>query len=244
MDIIKNEFDQFGFAKIQNIIPEEEFEFICTIYDDFLNNKYNLEGHRSDLSGSVKDKKGQEKITQIMRPSIIIEDLLQSKTYAKIVELTRCIFGEDMEIDFDMMINKSPGTATITPWHQDAAYWPEMPDKRALSFWIALDEVDEENGCMCYLPYTHLKPLRHHFQPIENAALQCEVLDEEIHYGKLMSRSAIAHHGYTVHGALGNNSKDRQRRALIVNLRPKDMIDYIRSKGYDHMGKKENKNKI
>jgi hypothetical protein len=155
------------------------------------------------------------------------------------------LMGDDIEMDFDMMIDKAPGTDTKTPWHQDAAYWPNMEDKRALSFWIALDDADQENGCMMYVHGSHQRPILPHNQPKPNAALQCEVShDDDIVYGEIPSGDAIVHHGYTLHAALGNKSSDRHRRALIINLRPKAMIDYMRNLGYDHLGKREIKNKV
>ena len=40
------------------------------------------------------------------------------------------------------------------------AYWIELPDKRAASVWIALDESTLDNGCMWYGAGTHTQPLR------------------------------------------------------------------------------------
>ena len=34
--------------------------------------------------------------------------------------------------------SKDGGSLAETPWHQDESYWPDLPDKRALSFWSAL----------------------------------------------------------------------------------------------------------
>ena len=31
--------------------------------------------------------------------------------------------------------SKDGGSLAETPWHQDQSYWPDLPDKRALSFW-------------------------------------------------------------------------------------------------------------
>ena len=31
--------------------------------------------------------------------------------------------------------SKDGGSPAETPWHQDESYWPDLPDKRALSFW-------------------------------------------------------------------------------------------------------------
>ncbi|MBL0101266.1 MAG: phytanoyl-CoA dioxygenase family protein [Saprospiraceae bacterium] len=131
----------------------------------------------------------------------------------------------------------------MTPWHQDAAYWPEMLDKRALSFWIALDDVDKENGCMMYVHGSHHRPIQPHSQPAKNGSLQCEVSDEDdIVYGEITAGTAIAHHGYTLHGALGNKTSDKHRRALIINLGPA-MID-LSSIGFDHLRQKDKKIKL
>lgn len=51
--------------------------------------------------------------------------------------MARALLGDDMVFDFDMMIYKAPHTDTDVPWHQDQAYWLDMPDKRALSCWVS-----------------------------------------------------------------------------------------------------------
>ncbi len=239
----KEIFETDGFVKIDPLLEGNELDEMRLIYNDFLANKYDLSGMRGDLSGDSGVGRKVEKITQIMRPSLVLPALQETSTYQKVYALARQLMGEDMALDFDMMIDKSPGTATVTPWHQDAAYWPDMSDKRALSFWIALDDADQENGCMMYVAGSHKKPIQAHHQPTPNSALQCaEPSATEITLGEIPAGSCIAHHGYTLHGALGNHSTNRHRRALILNLRPQEMITYIRSLGYDHLGKREVKN--
>lgn len=239
MNVLKEVFEKRGFVSIDGLIPNDELPKLQLIYDDFLSGKFDLTGLRGDLSGDDSKQRKVEKITQIMRPSLVMPLLQQTETYRRVVALAKEWLGADMEIDFDMMIDKAPGTAAETPWHQDAAYWPEMPDTRALSFWIALDDADRANGCMMYVAGSHKEPLRAHTQPVPNAALQCTLTAaDDVTHGEITAGSAIAHHGYTLHGALGNHSSNRHRRALIVNLRPESMIHFIRSKGYDHLGKR------
>ena len=36
--------------------------------------------------------------------------------------------------------SKDGGSPAETPWHQDESYWPDLPDKRALSFWSERNE--------------------------------------------------------------------------------------------------------
>lgn len=241
---IKEYFSRTGFVTLPDMVVEDELETLRGIYSDFLHGKYDLDGFRSDLTGDISSDKKVEKITQIMRPSLIDSRLPETTTYSKALDTARELLGDDIEMDFDMMINKAPGTYAETPWHQDAAYWPDLPDKRAVSFWMALDDADTQNGCMMYIAGSHILPIQPHFQPVSGGALQCRIDEKaEISYGKLKAGSAIAHHGYTLHAALGNSSADRNHRALILNFRPKAMIDLMRSRGYDHLGNRETKTK-
>ena len=52
---------------------------------------------------------------------------------------------------------------------------------------------------------------------------------------------ASFHDGFTPHFSKGNTTKFH-RRALILNFRPKAMIDHERSKGIDHQGKRKVRN--
>ena len=40
--------------------------------------------------------------------------------------------------DKEEVCSKAGGSLAETPWHQDESYWPDLPDKRALSFWSVL----------------------------------------------------------------------------------------------------------
>ena len=127
---------------------------------------------------------------------------------------------------------------TTTPWHQDEAYWPTMPDKRALSFWIAIDDATKENGCMWYAPKSHLQPqLEKHVQLPNGGALCCQWSEEEALCIPIAKKSAVAHHGRTLHYSRGNSTSGN-RRAYILNFRPQAMIDLERSLGFDHTGKR------
>ena len=141
-----------------------------------------------------------------------------------------------------MLINKPPLSNSITPWHQDCAYWINMPDKRAVSAWMPLDKASLENGCMWYVPGSHKLPMREHQSTAKNGALVCEGNEQEAVYVELDPGSVVLHHGATVHYSRGNTSKF-QRRAMIVNLRPKAMIAYEREKGFDHTGENKVRNK-
>lgn len=221
----KQHFLESGYRAFKNVVHADELEYFRTLFDDFMNGKYDLNGQQ-DLSGEKPKGKKASKITNIHKPSLLVPELITSKTYQKVIKIARELMGDDMELDFDTMVNKLPGTAVTGPWLQDASLWPELTDKRAISFSIALDDIDKENGCMMYLHGSHQIPLSN-IQVTPKDDTESGILTdgkEDIVYGEIPSGSAIAHHGNTLYASLGNTSKKRKCRMLLLNLRPKSMI--------------------
>ena len=63
--------------------------------------------------------------------------------------------------------SKEPGDRKQVSWHQDASYWPLTPSK-VVTVWLAIDDVDEENGPMTVIPGSHL----HGQIPFENSTAE------------------------------------------------------------------------
>jgi len=90
----------------------------------------------------------------------------------------------------------------------------------ALTLWFALDEVNEENGCVRYVTGSHKKGLRPHVlsnvlgfsQGIADWSAQDEAQEVKglVHPGDL-----LAHHCDTIHRA-GANLSHRSRRAVAI----------------------------
>src|SRR5690606_19353133 len=56
----------------------------------------------------------------------------------------------------DVVVWKPPETSVPLAWHQDYSYWP-LSAPAGLTAWLALDDAEPENGCLHYLPGTHLE---------------------------------------------------------------------------------------
>jgi len=146
-----------------------------------------------------------------------------------------------MDLDFDMLIDKPPYSETVTPWHQDEAYWIDMPDKRALSFWISLDEAKKDNGCMWYMPGSHRHGVLPHEQLEGGGALYCDRgREQDAEAVELHAGDCAVHLGRTLHYSRGNSTGNR-RRAYILNYRPKAMIAFERAQGFDHTGRRQSR---
>ena len=70
------------------------------------------------------------------------------------------IAGEAMGADhvnifFDQVLVKEPGTPAPSPWHQDLNYWPFV-GRQVCSLWMALDPVDRNRGSLEFVAGSHL----------------------------------------------------------------------------------------
>ncbi|MER5387078.1 phytanoyl-CoA dioxygenase family protein [Streptomyces sp. NPDC002688] len=235
---VADTFARDGHAVVGQLLTSAETAAYLAIYDRFLTGEIDAGDRRSDLGdGAARSDGAVENITQIMWPSVLCPELLDLPLHDRALAVARKLIGQDAELDFDMLINKAPGTATVTPWHQDAAYWVKLPDRRAVSMWVALDEAVLDNGCMWYVTGSHETPLRPH-RPSGNGgrALECDCSEDEPGATPvpLAAGSAAVHAGGTLHYSRGNATSDRQRRAYILNFRPAAMIAMEREQGLDH----------
>ena len=63
--------------------------------------------------------------------------------------------ADDLMVWHDQIQYKPPGYGGVTSWHQDAPLWPIIRPMTPVSAWIALDDAEEENGCMWMVPGSH-----------------------------------------------------------------------------------------
>ena len=75
--------------------------------------------------------------------------------------LADALNGEPSSAKAPEWFNKPAGTESPTPPHQDNYYFCLRP-ANVLTMWMALDPVDEENGCLRYIPGSHLEGIRPH----------------------------------------------------------------------------------
>jgi phytanoyl-CoA hydroxylase len=137
--------------------------------------------------------------------------------------LAAALVGEEVTSMGPEWFNKPPGTSKPTPPHQDNYYFCLAPP-HVITIWMALDDVDDGNGCLRYVRGSHLPPLRPHnrsnilgfSQGITDYGPADEAREVRIH---LQPGDVVAHHGNTIHRADANTSTSRNRRAFAMVLK-------------------------
>jgi len=142
----------------------------------------------------------------------------------KIAEIARRLARvSGVRLWHDHALVKMPQDSRATAWHQDLPYWP-MNEEGALSCWMAVDDVDEKNGCMVFLPGSHkfgrLPPINL-VEPQDIFAYlpKTEAKMPQPAVCPLRAGSCTFHNGLTFHYAFPNTT-DRPRRAMITIYMP------------------------
>lgn len=130
--------------------------------------------------------------------------------------LAEALLGEQAVPRTLEYFGKPPRIGTATPAHQDGYYFCLKPN-HALTIWIALDDCDEENGCIHYVRGSHKGGiLGHGGSDVIGFSQRLNETNWEPDRTARMIVSAgdcLVHHSGTVHFADANRS-DRPRRAI------------------------------
>lgn len=134
-------------------------------------------------------------------------------THPRLLDYVEDLIGPDIVLWGSHYFCKMPGDKRTVPFHQDAVYWPFRPAK-AVTAWIAIDEVHPQAGPMCFLPASHLQGRLEWQRRSEEVVLELEVknLDQfgDAHPLILKAGQLSLHTDLLVHGSAANSSSHRR----------------------------------
>ena len=142
------------------------------------------------------------------------KELNDSDRFTKLAEL---LLGDGVVNRNMQWFTKPARIGAETPPHQDGFYFMLEPNE-ALTLWLALDTVNDENGCVRYVRGSHRRGMRPHRETAVLGFSQGVTDYGEADYASEAAIYAapgdlIAHHCMTIHRA-GPNPSDHPRRAL------------------------------
>ena len=112
---------------------------------------------RKALKTSIRS----EEMLQIMEMWRLDEEFRKLLYHDPLLDIAESLVGADIQLFHDQALYKPAYHGGEVYWHQDNAYWQCAPPN-LVSIWIALDDADEENGCMNVIPGSYLEGLAAH----------------------------------------------------------------------------------
>lgn len=177
------------------------------------------EGAQFDALG-VDDGSEPARFPQILYPRSFAPALADSEFYRMARRIAEQILGPGVRFKTDISFLKPARIGSATPWHQDEAFHDPAFEYEEVSFWLALQPVDEVNGCMTYVPGSHKGPVLPHGFPGNDPRIHALECIDGFDPGQavkcpLPAGGCVIHNGRTLHGA-GPNRSDHDRMAYVL----------------------------
>jgi phytanoyl-CoA hydroxylase len=205
-----------GYVALKGFMPQAELDVLLTHVDRF-------------ISDVVPDMPAEHVFYEDKDDPSTLKQLQEMGTYdpwfngqftkgpfRQIAEILLCgpVVPKNMQY-----FNKPPAIGQSTPPHQDGYYFMLDPCE-ALTMWFALEDVDEESGCVRYVKGSHKRGMREHGRT-QTLGFSQGIVDyptPEDAKGELafpaQPGDLLAHDALTIHRADRNRSATRTRRAL------------------------------
>jgi phytanoyl-CoA hydroxylase len=218
-DELKPAYDRDGFAVVRGFLPPADLAELTRELDRYIRV---VVPTLPDTAAFYLDRTRPETLKQMqhMTGDAYFARYADHPTW---LALARSLVGEGVTSMGPEWFNKPPASGSPTPPHQDNYYFNLTPPN-VVTVWLALDVVNDENGCLRYVAGSHLRGVRPHgrseilgfSQGITDYAHADREREVAIH---LQPGDAVAHHGNTIHRAEPNRSATRHRRAFAIVFR-------------------------
>jgi phytanoyl-CoA hydroxylase len=160
-----------------------------------------------------------DQLLNLWQTSPAVKELMVDERLGKMAAQLADVDG--IRIWHDQALFKRP-SANPTAWHLDLPFW-SFSDARAISIWVALDDATLENGCLFFIPGSHLQTK---FEKIPIGRNMDGIFEVYPQFRKvapvaapMKAGSCSFHHSLIIHGANANMTNGF-RRAMTCAYMP------------------------
>ncbi len=209
-------FEADGYVPFPQLVAGDELTELLANVDRFVNDIVPQLPPEHVFCEDRNDPSTLKQIQQMGEHDGWFRQLFTASRFREIAEL---LLGGPVVPKNMQYFNKPPGIGQPTPPHQDGYYFMLDPCE-AVTMWLALDDADEENGCVRYVRGSHKHGMRKHART-QTLGFSQGIVDYATGAGgdsevafPAAPGDLLVHHALTVHRADGNRSATRSRRAL------------------------------
>ncbi len=229
-------FHRDGFAIAENLADQTTLKDLQAAYERMLSGATQCPTTDRKLGGLTR---------QIIMPHLYEPVFADNQAVDKARNIAAKIQGWGQpEFVYSMLIYKPAGHQHETPWHQDISYTAEptaptgmqVPNEYVLTFWLALDDVTEDMGCMEFIPGVQRQPMYEHHvcsgDPHSSERLTAIVepgtkLNLNTRIAAPVAAGNATIHGYHTPHFTGANRSERPRRAFIFSFNHPETVTAV-----------------
>ncbi len=211
---LKEDFDREGYVFIPGFLEGNDIARIRDRFEKFIETKVSEMPANFVFYEDKNDPATLKQLQDIQHYDNFFANILTGSEFEKIAEilLGEAAIGKNIEY-----FNKPPKIGKPTPAHQDGYYFMLKPNN-AVTMWLALEDADEENGCVYYIKGSHKTGMRPHGRTstlgFSQGITDYGDADHELEIPfPAKPGDLLVHHSLTIHRA-GGNASERSRKAL------------------------------
>ena len=212
---MRADFVKDGFIFFPEFLNKEEITLVQCKISEFIETKVVSMQNKEVYYEDVNDSSTLKQLQHLFKYDPFFFDMMFGSRFEKLASilLDDGVVGKNIQY-----FNKPPKIGKPTPAHQDGYYFMLEPNE-AVTMWMALEPVDEENGCVRYVKGSHRYGMRSHgrtktvgfSQGISDYGCPNDIENDVFFQTK--AGDLLVHHALTIHRADANTSK-RTRKAM------------------------------
>ena len=217
------DFRELGFVNIGPIFNQGDTESIQSEYDRLVTMDSQTLGNDDEGRFPYRAMLNfrSEKLKAITQDKNLLDGMVQ-------------LLGTDVRFWWDQGINKSPGAGSYIDWHQDNGYANGVTPEY-VTCWLALDDSSPENGGLYVIPESHKAgPRDHEWRGVHAVVSEQFVEAEKAQPLNAKAGDMLLFSSYLLHQTVGNTSKDKQRRAWVMQYCRGDHANETTGEVYDN----------
>lgn len=227
------QFARDGFVAGSQILDAAQIQTLRDEMERVIAQRDGLEKPPVSLSNFGSESAPVWQIVNIWHASAAFAALAENPLIAH--EAAQLTGARELRLFHDQIQYKPAQKGGVNMWHQDSPYWPILQPKTSeITAWVALDDVDLENGCMQMVPGSHmwgenlefLHSLGKNFEamPDEFEGRKIEVVATPVKAGQVHF-----HHPLTWHGSNANTSGRPCRAVALHYMTEQTVFDASRN---------------
>ena len=175
---------------------------------------------------AIEARKGKD-VPELLsvKPHILFPWLFELATTPTLLDAMEDLLGPNLLLTTCAIWPKKANDPSFVTWHQDSTYFGYDP-MDVWGAWISITDSHEDNGCLKYLPGSHLKPEMAHEETFEenNMLSRGQRISEDFDVRKAINvelepGECTIHHFRLAHSSEANLS-DRRRIGILFVFCP------------------------
>jgi len=212
----KAAFDRDGYIALRGFLDAAEVAELCGEFTRFRDTILPHLPRNEVFYEQLGEASTLKQVQRLHEHDTFFGLMMEQGKFRRVAEI---VLGEPVTCQNMQYFNKPAGVGQPTPPHQDGYYFMLEPCA-AVTMWLALEDVDEETGCVRYVTGSHQLGMRAHARTgtlgFSQGIPDYPCPNDRVHERAFPARPGdlLVHHALTIHRADGNTSPTRTRRAM------------------------------